>query len=92
MKTYERAGLRRTGRGRPTYSEDDVERLARALGFKELGFTLSQIAALLDASPSEIAAAMAAHYMLSRRAEVEAVRAELRKTTGHRASSLKLVA
>jgi len=97
LKTYERLGLLlpgRTRRGWRTYSEADVERLSRALAYKAMGFSLSQIAGLLDASPEEFASALAAQelYMLWRRAEVDAVLAELRKARSRRSPSLRLVA
>jgi DNA-binding transcriptional MerR regulator len=97
LKTYERVGLLlpdRTRRGWRTYSEADVERLSRALGYKAMGFSLSQISGLLDASPEEFALALAAQelYMLRRRAEVDAVLAELRRARSRRSPSLRLVA
>jgi len=97
LKIYERAGMlrpKRTGRGWRTYSDDDVDRLSRALAFKAMGFPLSQIAGLLDANSEEIAAALAAQeiYMLRRRAEVDAVLAELRKARSRCSKTLRLVA
>lgn len=84
LKTYERRGLlrpHRTSRGWRVYSDEDVARLSRALAFKAMGFSLAQIAALLDANPAELAAALVAQerHMMRRRAEVDAVLAELRK-------------
>jgi DNA-binding transcriptional MerR regulator len=97
LKTYEQAGLLRpdrTGRGWRSYGDDDVERLSRALALRAMGFSLSQIAGLLDAGPEALDAAMAAQelYMLRRRAEVDAVLAELRKARSRRAPSLRRVA
>ncbi len=97
LKTYERAGLLRPGRTRRgwrTYSEADVERLSRALAFKAMGFSLSQIAGLLDAEPAVLEAALAAQelYLLRRRAEVDAVLAELRKARSRRAPPVGLAA
>lgn len=97
LKTYERAGLPRPGRtvrGWRTYSDADVERLSRALALKALGFSLSQIAGLLDSAPQALDAALAAQelYMLRRRAEVDAVLAELRKARSRRSPSLRRAA
>jgi len=97
LKTYERAGLLRPGRTRRgwrTYSDADVERLSRALAFKAMGFSLSQIAGLLDAEPAVLEAALAAQelYLLRRRAEVDAVLAELRKARSRRAPPVGLAA
>ena len=84
----------RTRRGWRTYSEADVERLSRALAFKAMGFSLSQIAGLLDAEPAVLEAALAAQelYLLRRRAEVDAVLAELRKARSRRAPPVGLAA
>jgi DNA-binding transcriptional MerR regulator len=97
LKTYERARLlrpRRTGRGWRVYSPDDVERLSRALAFKRMGFSLSQIAALLDAGPAEVAVAVASQeqVMMRRRAEIDAVLQELRRNQGVRTAHLRLAA
>ena len=71
-----------------------MERLARALAFKAMGFALSQIAGLLDAEPAVLEAALAAQelYLLRRRAEVDAVLAELRKARSRRAPPVGLAA
>lgn len=61
LRVYERLGLikpRRTKQDWRVYTPQDIDRLARALAFKAMGFGLSQIAALLDAGPDEVAAAM----------------------------------
>lgn len=61
LRVYERLGLikpRRTKQDWRVYTPEDIDRLARALAFKAMGFGLSQIAALLDAGPDEVAAAM----------------------------------
>lgn len=61
LRVYERLGLikpRRTRQDWRVYTPEDIDRLARALAFKAMGFGLSQIAALLDAGPDEVAAAM----------------------------------
>jgi DNA-binding transcriptional MerR regulator len=63
LRVYERLGLvkpRRTKQDWRVYTPEDIDRLARALAFKAMGFGLSQIAALLDAGPDEVAAAMVA--------------------------------
>ncbi|MBI5940640.1 MAG: MerR family transcriptional regulator, partial [Caulobacterales bacterium] len=52
LRVYERLGLikpRRTKQDWRVYTPEDIDRLARALAFKAMGFGLSQIAALLDA-------------------------------------------
>lgn len=61
LRVYERLGLikpRRTKQDWRVYTPEDIDRLARALAFKAMGFGLSQIAVLLDAGPDEVAAAM----------------------------------
>lgn len=61
LRVYERLGLikpRRTKQDWRVYTPQDIDRLARALAFKAMGFGLSQIAVLLDAGPDEVAAAM----------------------------------
>lgn len=61
LRVYERLGLvkpRRMKQGWRVYTPEDIDRPARALAFKAMGFGLSQIAALLDAGPDEVAAAM----------------------------------
>lgn len=63
LRVYERLGLikpRRTKQDWRVYTPQDIDRLARALAFKAMGFGLSQIAVLLDAGPDEVAAAMVA--------------------------------
>jgi DNA-binding transcriptional MerR regulator len=97
IKTYERARLlrpKRTARGWRTYSAEDLERLSRALAYRAMGFSLAQIATLLDAGPAEVSSALAAqeNYMLRRRAEVDAVLAELRKAQLRAKPSLSLAA
>lgn len=69
LRVYERLGLikpRRTKRDWRVYTPRDIDRLARALAFKMMGFGLSQIAALLDAGPDEVAAAMVVQEALLR--------------------------
>lgn len=61
LRVYERLGLikpRRSHQGWRVYTPEDLDRLAQALSFKAMGFGLSQIAALLDAGPDEVAAAL----------------------------------
>lgn len=98
LRLYERRGLvkpRRTGRGWRLYAAEDLERVSRALAFRAMGFSLSQIAGLLDAAPGELAAALAAqeaHLAVARAgldAALEAVR-RARRRTG--AAGLRLVA
>lgn len=62
LRVYERHGLvkpARTARGWRRYATADLERLARVLAFKQMGFGLAQIASLLDAPPIQVAAALA---------------------------------
>lgn len=69
LRVYERLGLikpRRTKRNWRVYTPQDIDRLARARAFKMMGFGLSQIAALLDAGPDEVAAAMVVQETLLR--------------------------
>ncbi len=98
LRLYESWGLvvpRRTARGWRVYTPDDVERLARTLAFKAMGFSLSQIVGLLDAGPDEMAAALAAQErQLDERRRVldqalDAVRRARRSAGGAR---LRLVA
>lgn len=61
LRVYERLGLikpRRTKQDWRVYTPEDIDRLARALAFKAMGFGLTQIATLLDAGPDDVAAAM----------------------------------
>lgn len=98
LRVYERQGLvrpRRSRQGWRVYAPEDVERLSRALALKAMGFGLSQIAALLDAGPDEMAAALAGQEarLVGRRTELEKALATVRDARRRRvASALKLVA
>ncbi len=63
LRVYERSGLitpRRSREGWRIYDAADLDRVAEALAFKAMGFSLSQIAGLLDAEPADLAAALMA--------------------------------
>jgi DNA-binding transcriptional MerR regulator len=84
LKLYERVGIvtpKRTRRGWRLYSTDDLERISQALAFKKMGFGLSQIAGLLDASAGELATALTAqeHQLKNRRAELDDALTALRE-------------
>lgn len=83
LRVYERLGLikpRRTKQDWRVYTPQDIDRLARALAFKAMGFGLSQIATLLDAGPDEVAAAMAVQetQLRDRRAALDEALGNLR--------------
>jgi DNA-binding transcriptional MerR regulator len=62
LRYYERRGLLtpgRTTKGWRVYGREDMARLERIMAFRAMGFGLSQIASLLDASPDVVAAALA---------------------------------
>ena len=62
LRHYERRGLlkpRRTAKGWRVYGREDVARLKQILAFKAMGFRLTQIARLLEASPDALALALA---------------------------------
>lgn len=84
LRVYEARGLltpKRTRQGWRYYAPEDLDRLARALAFKAMGFGLSQIATLLDAAPDEVAAALAAqeHQLNTRRAALDEARDAVRE-------------
>ena len=61
LRYYERHGLlrpKRRANGWRIYREDDIERLSRVQAYKQMGFGVASIAALLEASPEAIAAAL----------------------------------
>ncbi len=62
IRHYERIGLlpqaSREANGYRIYSEDDIARLRQIRYFRDLQFSLPEIAALLDASPGEVRVAM----------------------------------
>jgi DNA-binding transcriptional MerR regulator len=63
LRYYERRGLmrpKRTANGWRIYGRDDIERLSRIQSFKQMGFGVAEIAALLDASPEALAASLCA--------------------------------
>lgn len=87
LRVYEARGLltpRRTRRGWRYYAPEDLERLSRALAFKAMGFGLSQIATLLDATPDEVAAALVAQdrQLRQRRAALDDALEALRVARG----------
>lgn len=62
LRYYEKRGLlrpRRTAKGWRVYDEAEVDRLAQIAAYQSMGFGLSQIGALLDATPEAMAAALA---------------------------------
>lgn len=76
LRVYERHGLarpHRTGRGWRLYGAGDMARLSQALAFRAMGFSLSQIATLLDAGPEEVVFALASQeaQLRSRRQALE---------------------
>lgn len=88
LKVYERYGLvspKRTPSGWRLYAKEDVERLLQALSYKAMGFSLAQIASLLDGSPADVAAALRSQEtsLQARRdaldASIEALRAARRR-------------
>ncbi len=67
LRHYEKRGLvrpQRTAAGWRVYEKAELDRLARVLSLKAMGFGLSQIAGLLDAGPEAMAAALAAQEVL----------------------------
>lgn len=69
LRLHERHGLirpRRDGKGWRVYTEEDLDRLAGALAFQAMGFSLAQIATLLDAGAAEVSAALAAQEAVLR--------------------------
>ena len=97
LKLYERRGLvrpMRTQKGWRLYRVADIDRVSQALAFKAMGFGLSQIAGLLDASLTEVAVALAAQeqQMLRRRAELDAAIEAVRDARRCRAPALRLAA
>lgn len=98
LRLYEQRGLvapRRTRDGWRFYTPQDIERLAQALAFKAMGFSLSQIAGLLDAGPAEVAAALAAQevQLQSRRTALDEAFGALRDARRRLgAANLRLVA
>ena len=90
LKLYERQGLvrpPRTKKGWRFYRAADVDRVSRILAFKAMGFGLSQIGGLLDASLTE-----QEQQMLRRRAELDAAIEAVREASGRRAPMLRLAA
>ena len=62
LRHYEKRGLlrpKRTRSGWRVYEPEELERLSRILALKAMGFGLSQIAGLLDATPEAMASALA---------------------------------
>lgn len=98
LRLYEDWGLvkpERTERGWRLYAPEDIDRVARALAFKAMGFSLSQIVGLLDAEPGEMAVALAAQerQLINRRTELEeALDAVRRARRGSGAARLRLAA
>ena len=98
LRLYESWGLVkpvRTDRGWRLYAPGDIERLSRALAFKAMGFSLSEVVGLLDADADALAAALATQEqrLIARRAAVdEALGAVRRARGGTAAARLRLAA
>ena len=97
LKLYERQGLvrpPRTKKGWRFYRAADVDRVSRILALKAMGFGLYQIGGLLDASLTEVTAALTEQeqQMLRRRAELDAAIEAVREASGRRAPMLRLAA
>lgn len=62
LRYYEKRGLlnpKRTEKGWRVYEAEELDRLERIHAFKAMGFSVAQIAGLLDATPDVLAAAFA---------------------------------
>jgi MerR family transcriptional regulator, thiopeptide resistance regulator len=98
LKVYERYGLispQRTPQGWRVYSAGDLERLFQAIGYRAMGFGLSQIGALLDAGREDVVTALVIQEEALRARRIalhDAISAVREARRRMRAATLQLVA